>query len=119
MHGETDAAARRVAEVVVGYNSTALWLGFTVLTARRFLIRGRVQGVGFRFFAEDVAGREGVRGYVRNLPDGRVEAVVEGEAEAIDRFERAMHHGPRGARVEGVETEPLPAGQRFTNFAIR
>ena len=55
--------------------------------ARRLLIGGRVQGVGFRWFAKDAAAREGVCGYVRNLPDGRVEAFVEGDAEAVTRVE--------------------------------
>jgi acylphosphatase len=70
--------------------------------ARRFVISGRVQGVGFRWFTHDAASREGVVGWVRNLPDGRVEALVEGEREAVTRVERALHTGPRGARVEKV-----------------
>jgi acylphosphatase len=87
--------------------------------ARRFLVGGRVQGVGFRFFAEAVAGREGVHGWVRNLPDGRVEASAEGEAEAVERFERAMRQGPRGARVDRVDVdEGVPEG-RETGFSIR
>ncbi len=68
--------------------------------ARRFLIRGRVQGVGFRYFADSVAAREGLHGWVRNLPDGGVEARVEGDAEAVERFERAVRHGPPAARVD-------------------
>ena len=51
------------------------------------------------------AAREGIHGWVRNLPDGRVEAAAEGEAEAIDRFEGKLRHGPPGARVEHVEVE--------------
>lgn len=80
--------------------------------ARRYLISGRVQGVGFRFFAKGVADREGVTGWVRNLPDGRVEARVEGEADAVTRVERQLWQGPGGARVEDVvtdDTEP-PSG---------
>jgi acylphosphatase len=87
--------------------------------ARRFLIGGRVQGVGFRFFAETVASREGVHGWVRNLPDGCVEAVAEGDAEAVERFERAMRHGPRGARVERVEVDDRVPDFRETGFSIR
>jgi acylphosphatase len=87
--------------------------------ARRFLISGRVQGVGFRFFAAAAARREGVHGWVRKLPDGRVEAAAEGESEAVERFERAVRQGPRGARVEDVEVDDdLPAG-RETGFDIR
>ena len=84
--------------------------------ARRYLIRGRVQGVGFRYFARDAALREGVTGWVRNLPDGRVEARVEGELEAVTRVERALHSGPRGARVDSVfvdEEEPSTAHATF------
>jgi acylphosphatase len=86
--------------------------------ARRYLIRGRVQGVGFRFFTADVAAREGVSGWVRNLPDRSVEIAAEGEADAVDRFERAVRHGPPGARVDDVDvTENVPAGAG--GFTIR
>ena len=61
--------------------------------ARRFVITGRVQGVGFRYFTQDAALREGVTGWVRNLPDGGVEALAEGEAEAVTRLERAVDRG--------------------------
>lgn len=90
-----------------------------MIVSRRFVIRGRVQGVGFRFFAEDAAEWEGVRGFVRNLPDGRVEAVAEGDAEAVARFEMALRRGPRGARVDDVEVETLPPGGRYHGFTIR
>ena len=87
--------------------------------ARRYLVSGRVQGVGFRFFAEAVALREGLHGWVRNLQDGRVEALAEGEREAIERFEQAMRHGPPGARVERVEVdETVPSG-RESGFTTR
>ena len=89
-----------------------------MLVARRYLIRGLVQGVGFRLFTEDVAHLEGVRGCVRNLGDGRVEAVVEGDLEAVERFEMAMRRGPRGARVDEVEVEALPPSGRHTGFRI-
>ena len=89
-----------------------------MIIARRFLVRGRVQGVGFRYFAEEKARLEGIGGFVRNLPDGRVEMLAEGEAEAVLRFERAIRHGPLGARVEDVETESLePAG--LMGFSVR
>ena len=89
-----------------------------MLVAHRFLIRGRVQGVGFRFFAEDVANREGVTGFVRNLGDGSVEAVVEGDREAVERFEMAVRRGPRGARVDQVEVEAVPLSGRHRGFLI-
>lgn len=78
--------------------------------ARRYLISGRVQGVGFRYFAADVAAREGITGWVRNLPDRRVEIAAEGDREAVERFERAIRHGPPAARVDEVDvTEAVPA----------
>ena len=88
--------------------------------ARRYLISGRVQGVGFRYFAKDVAEREGVSGWVRNLPDGRVEALVEGEEEAVTRVERALWLGHGGARVAAVAVDDteLPSGA-YHGFSVR
>jgi acylphosphatase len=78
-----------------------------------------VQGVGFRFFAEHVALDEGLSGFVRNVADGTVEAQVEGDLQAVTRFEIAMHQGPPGARVERVEvTEMAPEG-RHRGFMVR
>ena len=62
--------------------------------ARRFVLSGRVQGVGFRYFTLDAARREGLHGYVTNRDDGSVEAVAEGDAESLERFERALRRGP-------------------------
>ena len=87
--------------------------------ARRFVLSGRVQGVGFRYFTLDAARREGLHGYVTNRDDGSVEAVAEGEAESIERFERALRRGPSRSRVEHVivdEVEPAGTG---TGFEIR
>jgi acylphosphatase len=86
--------------------------------ARRYRISGRVQGVGFRYFAQAAALRDGIHGSVRNLPDGGVEAVAEGDAEAIERFERAIRHGPPGARVEQVDVEGTVPSGRDTGFAV-
>jgi acylphosphatase len=86
--------------------------------ARRFSIVGRVQGVGFRFFAFEAASREGLHGWARNLPDGSVEVSAEGEAEALERFERRLRQGPRSSRVERVEVvDEAPSG-RDTGFSI-
>ena len=87
--------------------------------ARRYVITGLVQGVGFRFFAEDAARREGVTGFVRNLDSGQVEAVAEGDAEAVARFERAIRQGPPVARVEDMEIETLAPTGRVLGFQIR
>ncbi len=87
--------------------------------SRRYIISGCVQGVGFRYFIETAAGREGIHGWVRNLPDGRVEASAEGEADAMQRFEWKLHQGPPGGRVDGVEIEDtVPAG-RDAGFSVR
>ena len=90
-----------------------------MIVARRLVIAGRVQGVGFRVFTEAAATREGVHGFVRNLPDGRVEAFVEGDQEAVDRVELKLRRGPAGARIESVEVEPAAPTHRATGFSIR
>ena len=90
-----------------------------MIVARRYLIGGRVQGVGFRMFAQDAAAVEGVHGFVRNLPDGRVEAVVEGDQASVDRVEMKLRRGPGGARIERFEVEPSTPSYRATGFSIR
>ncbi len=90
-----------------------------MVIARRYLIRGIVQGVGFRFFVDDAARREGLGGFVRNRDDGGVEVVVEGETEAVARFERAISQGPPHARVEKLEIEPADLAGRLAHFEIR
>lgn len=85
--------------------------------ARRFLVSGHVQGVGFRWFAQEAARREGMSGSVRNLPDGRVEAIVEGDEESIGRFEMALRRGPSRARVTNVEIDDVPPTGR-SGFSV-
>lgn len=87
--------------------------------ARSYMVSGRVQGVGFRFFVERVALGEGLHGWVRNLPDGRVEIRAEGDAESLERFEHRVRQGPPSARVEAVEITDLGAHGNDTGFAIR
>ena len=87
--------------------------------ARRYLIGGRVQGVGFRFFTEAAAAREGLHGWVRNLGDGRVEIAVEGEAAAIARFEAAIRQGPRGASVDAGRGRSRDALGLDAGFFVR
>lgn len=71
-----------------------------------------MQGVGFRYFTQDLAEREGISGTVRNLPDGRVEVVAEGDVESLTRLEAALWRGPSHARVEHVEVDSIgPTGQ--------
>jgi acylphosphatase len=90
-----------------------------MLRARGYLVSGRVQGVGFRFFTEAAAAREGLHGFVRNLPDGRVEIAAEGDAEALERFERHVRHGPPGAHVERLDVEDRVPDGRHSGFSIR
>ena len=93
-----------------------------MLTSRRFVIGGRVQGVGFRYFVQSVAVRESIRGWVRNLDDGRVETAAAGEPEAMDRFERAIRQGPPAARVDRVDVDatfPLSQADMMSGFHIR
>ena len=90
-----------------------------MIVARRYMIGGRVQGVGFRYFTEAAAAREGILGWVRNMPDGRVEVSAEGDAEALDRFERRLRHGPPHARVERVDVEEMTPTGRETGFTIK
>lgn len=71
--------------------------------AARFLVSGKVQGVFFRASTREQAQRLGLRGHARNLPDGRVEVLAVGEADAVDALARWLQHGPPQARVDAVE----------------
>ena len=90
-----------------------------MIVARRYVIGGRVQGVGFRYFTEAAAAREGITGWVRNTPDGRVEILAEGDADAVERFERSLRHGPPHARVEEVAVDDMIPTGRETGFTIK
>lgn len=72
---------------------------------RRVVVRGRVQGVGFRWSATDEAGRLGLAGWVENRDDGTVEAVVEGEESAVEAMLAWLRHGPRAAHVTGIDVQ--------------
>ena len=89
-------------------------------TSRRFLISGRVQGVGFRYFVQATAVRESLSGWVRNLDDGRVETAAAGAPDAMERFERAIRHGSPAARVDGVVMDDaFPMSDHPKGFHIR
>lgn len=81
-------------------------------------VRGRVQGVSFRMYAEQRAAELGVAGWVRNEPDGSVAAQVEGDEDAVDAFVDWCRQGPPYARVEGVDAGPAPA-TGATTFRVR
>ncbi|MDH3285302.1 MAG: acylphosphatase [Acidobacteriota bacterium] len=86
--------------------------------ARRFRIRGKVQGVGYRFFAMTCAEALGLGGWVKNLDDGSVEAHAEGTQEKIDEFAFDLSRGARFARVSEIATEDVPV-EDHESFAIR
>jgi acylphosphatase len=87
--------------------------------ARRVIVRGRVQGVGFRWATRQQALRLGLGGSVGNAGDGSVHVEAAGSAEAVNRLIDWLRHGPPGAAVESVEVEELEAGAPGPDFAIR
>ncbi len=88
------------------------------MTARRAVVSGRVQGVGFRFFAERAAKKAGVLGWVRNLPDGRVETVVEGSDDAVERYLAELRRGPLGSPRDRRRSRGRDPGGNFDSFEI-
>lgn len=85
----------------------------------RAVVSGRVQGVGFRFFTRKSADAFGVRGFVRNLPNGDVETEAEGLSEAVESFLTAIGKGPSASRVDGVTVVDLPLLGREVTFEVR
>ena len=89
-----------------------------VKVARKFSIRGEVQGVGYRYFAQRAAARHQVVGYVKNMPDGTVEALAEGPAHTVEAFKDDLATGPRFSFVEQVEEISLEPTGEYTFFRI-
>jgi len=88
------------------------------MAAYRYLVRGRVQGVGYRYFVMREAGALGVSGFARNLPDGSVEVVAEGGDEVLAAFEGRLREGPSFARVTDLDRSAIaPRGDQ--GFHIR
>ncbi|HXU72472.1 MAG TPA: acylphosphatase [Polyangia bacterium] len=85
----------------------------------RFRVSGRVQGVAYRASAVDAAVHEGCVGWVRNLPTGDVEGLVQGEASAVDGFLAWAAKGPAGARVDRLLTDDEEVADDFSRFEIR
>lgn len=85
----------------------------------RAWVSGRVQGVGFRYFVEAEASTRNLKGYVRNLPDGRVEMDLEGETAAVEEVIARVRIGPPGSRVSGVEIDRGVYEGRYADFSIR
>ncbi len=87
--------------------------------ARRWLVRGRVQGVGFRYFAKREAEALSVTGWARNLDDGRVEVFGQGSPGALDTLQGRLWQGPRWAEVRDVEVLDAAPEAQSTAFKIR
>ncbi len=86
------------------------------MIARRFLIKGQVQGVGFRYFAQHSAAAHQVKGWIRNLDDGSVEALVQGSEDEVGHFRDDIATGPKHARVielEEIVVDPNPGLRTF------
>lgn len=86
--------------------------------AKKFLITGRVQGVGFRYFAERWASQLGIRGYVKNLWDGNVEVYAIGDEVALEELKRQLAEGPRSARVTNITESDERVDKRYNRFMI-
>jgi acylphosphatase len=86
--------------------------------ARKFVISGNVQGVGFRFFTQRSAARHQVVGYVRNLKNGSVESLAEGNAEAVENFKNDLLTGPTYSKVEHIEETVLEPGNLYSSFRV-
>jgi acylphosphatase len=87
--------------------------------SRRWLVGGRVQGVGFRWFVTRAAEEIGLDGWVRNLADGRVEVQAAGSRSALDELERRLREGPRGGRVDDLESGGPTEEPAWSGFSIR
>jgi acylphosphatase len=87
--------------------------------ARHYRIRGRVQGVGYRYFAQRIALRLGVRGWVRNLPNGDVDIYAEADSSVLSSFREELERGPSSSAVDEVTEEPAAMTDRFSSFEIR
>ena len=85
----------------------------------RVVVSGRVQGVCFRAATREIAARWGVCGFVRNLPDGRVEAVLQGDRETVEKIVAFMREGPPGAYVEAADVEWRSPSEAWNGFIVR
>jgi acylphosphatase len=88
------------------------------MIARRFLISGLVQGVGFRYFVQRSSARHQVRGFVRNLKDGRVEVLAEGDEKSVNEFRLDLAAGPSGSAVAGIEELVVEPSRAYSAFRI-
>ncbi len=83
------------------------------------LIKGKVQGVGFRMWTKDVAEYMGIRGWVRNLSDGRVEVLAQGDKEKLEEFKGKLATGPVMSRVDDIECKYIDYDEEYNEFEIK
>jgi acylphosphatase len=91
---------------------------FMVKVAKKYIISGQVQAVGYRFFAERLANQLGICGYVKNLWDDTVEVYAIGDEAPLEEFKRHLAQGPRSAHVTGIEESETPVKSQYSRFVI-
>ncbi len=89
-----------------------------MMSTKHFIVKGRVQGVGFRWFVEREAGMLGLAGWVRNTDDGTVEVLASGSEEQLESFRTKLKQGPRAARVDSVDESSADAPKDLKSFSI-
>lgn len=95
-----------------------LALFYTMEVSAHIVVKGLVQGVGYRYFVSSRARQFGLNGYVKNLSDGNVEIVAEGEQPAVELFMKEITIGPRAAHVSGIQIEWEEAHHQYEGFFI-
>jgi acylphosphatase len=88
------------------------------MATKSFIVRGRVQGVGFRWFVEREAAMLGLAGWVRNNDDGTVEVLASGSDEQLELLRAKLKQGPRAARVDSLDEQPANAPEGLESFSI-
>lgn len=89
-----------------------------MVICKRLIVKGRVQGVGFRWFVHQHASKLGVFGFVRNLPSGDVECVAEGDDELVERLVAKLRKGPAFSKVRELLQESMPVSGKYKSFEI-
>jgi acylphosphatase len=89
------------------------------LSGLHAIVEGHVQGVGYRYFVQEVAAGIGISGWVRNRMDGSVEVLAEGKRENLEKLLAALRRGPRSAYVSDLTFDWLPATNEYTDFRVR
>ncbi len=89
-----------------------------MVVARKYIVSGLVQGVGYRFFVQRAAARHQVRGYVKNLTDGRVEAFAQGDEQSVEAFKHDLIAGPTYSNVEHLEEIVTEPSNSYSAFRI-